>query len=458
MTPSLREQLPGGAALRSDASEPPSGAGGGLRIAMLSLHTSPLAQPGSGDAGGMNVYVRQLAAALAGRGVGVDIFTRAVDGTGTTVLGNGVTVHHMAAGPEGPLSKERLPEFLPEIVAAIQKCCSGRFDLIHSHYWMSGLAGLELARDWGVPLVHTMHTMGKVKRRHHADADEPDVRLSAELRLVAESARITANTPAEVRELVSLYSADPSMVDVVPPGVDLGIFRPDGPRQWRGFHGGAPAATGAAETAPDAAAPAPDTMVRRPLRLLFAGRIQKLKGPHILVRALGVLNRTRPDLAVELAVIGARSGAPELNLHRLVAEEGVEREVGLLPPVPPDELAGWFRGADLVAVPSYSESFGLVAMEAQACGTPVLAHDVGGLRHTVLDGETGVLLPDLDPGRWAAALAGLADAPERLAAYGEAAARHAARFDWSRTAEAALGSYGRALTATAGRPEPARRT
>ncbi|MET1036181.1 MAG: glycosyltransferase [Arthrobacter sp.] len=440
MTPSLREQLPGGAARRSDAPEPARGAGGGLRIAMLSLHTSPLAQPGSGDAGGMNVYVRQLAAALAGRGVGVDIFTRAVDGTGTTVLGNGVTVHHMAAGPEGPLSKERLPEFLPEIVAAIQRCCSGRFDLIHSHYWMSGLAGLELARDWGVPLVHTMHTMGKVKRRHHADADEPDVRLSAELRLVAESARITANTPAEVRELVSLYSADPSTVDVVPPGVDLGVFRPDGPREWRGFPGGAP-----------------DMMARRPLRLLFAGRIQKLKGPHILVRALGMLDRTRPDLAVELAVIGARSGAPELNLHRLVAEERVERAVGLLPPVPPDELAGWFRGADLVAVPSYSESFGLVAMEAQACGTPVLAHDVGGLRHTVLDGETGVLLPDLDPARWATALAGLADAPERLAAYGEAAARHAARFDWARTAEAALGSYGRALSAMAGRPEPVRR-
>lgn len=394
---------------------------------MLSLHTSPLIQPGSGDAGGMNVYVRQLSSELSKYGVHVDIFTRAVDGTGTVHLSDGVTVHHIAAGPRGPLSKEKLPRYLPEIVDAINACCSGRFDLLHSHYWMSGVAGIELARDWDVPLVHTMHTMGRVKKQHQADANEPDRRLEAESRLVLEADRLTANTPAEVGELVSLYGAAPDRIDVVPPGVDLHVFRPDGPVRWSGF--GAPA--GATE--------------RPPLRLLFAGRIQKLKGPHILVRALGLLARTRPDLAFELAVLGSLSGAPELNLHRLVAEEGVGDRVRLLPPVPAGELAEWFRGADLVAVPSYSESFGLVAMEAQACGTPVLAHDVGGLPHTVLDGETGLLVGDLDPENWAKALVRLAEQPNQLVWWAAAAARHAGGFSWARTTEAALGSYARAL-------------
>lgn len=423
----LSTQRPHDASARGKRSAPGNGADAALRVAMLSLHTSPLSQPGTGDAGGMNVYVRQLSAELSTYGVHVDIFTRAVDGTGTVHLSDGVTVHHIAAGPRGPLSKEKLPRHLPEIVAAINDCCSGRFDLLHSHYWMSGLAGLELAHDWGVPLVHTMHTMGKVKREHHADADEPDRRVQAESRLVLESRRLTANTPAEMGELVSHYGAESARIDMVPPGVDLAVFRPDGPSRWTGF---ATPATGAGTP---------------PLRLLFAGRIQKLKGPHILIRALGLLARSRPDLSFELTVLGSLSGVTELDLHRLVAEEGVQGSVLLLPPVPADELAAWFRGADVVAVPSYSESFGLVAMEAQACGTPVLAHDVGGLPHTVRDGETGLLVRGLEPRRWADALEQLAEQPNRLVWWGAAAARHAAGFSWSRTTEAALASYARAL-------------
>ena len=398
----------------------------GLRVAMLSLHTSPLAQPGSGDAGGLNVYVRQLALALAAEGTEVDIFTRGA--AGHVRIAAGVTVHHVPAGPAGPVPKERIPGLVPELVDGIDAARGAlRYDLIHSHYWMSGLAGLRLAERWGVPLVHTMHTMGKVKKHHQADANEPDSRLRAEARLVASASRLTANTPAEITELREHYGADPARVDIVPPGVDLSVFRPSrGRADWPCGE-----ADGASQP--------------RHLRVLFAGRIQKLKGPHILVRALGVLARTRPDLDVRLTIIGALSGTPELNLHRLESEEGIAGRVRHLDPLPPAELAAWFRAADVVAVPSYSESFGLVAMEAQACGTPVAAHDVGGLRHTVVHGRTGVLVPDLSPDSWAAALARLADAPLATAQLGSGAAEFAAGFSWARTAEAASASYAHAL-------------
>ena len=245
---------------------------------------------------------------------------------------------------------------------------------------------------------------------------------------MASASRLTANTPAEITELREHYGADPARVDIVPPGVDLSVFRPSrGRADWP-----------CGEAANGACA-------HRHLRVLFAGRIQKLKGPHILVRALGVLARTRPDLDVRLTIIGALSGTPELNLHRLVAEEGIAERVRHLDPLPPAELAAWFRAADVVAVPSYSESFGLVAMEAQACGTPVAAHDVGGLRHTVVHGRTGVLVPDLSPESWAAALARLADAPLATAQLGSGAAEFAAGFSWARTAEAASASYAHAL-------------
>ena len=396
------------------------------RVAMLCLHTSPLDQPGSGDAGGMNVYVREVALALAAAGSVVDVFTRGTHAQGAVEVGPGVVVHHLPAGPDGPVAKEELPPYLPQITAGILSGKYGPYDLVHSHYWMSGLVGLELASAWGVPLVHTMHTMAKVKRRLQQDADEPDSRVEAETVLARRATRLTANTAAEADELVADYGAPRTHIDLVAPGVNLEVFRPEGPRTWIGDAGHTPG-------------PAAD-----PLRIAFAGRIQKLKGPHILLRALGLLGRLRPDIDVELAIIGSRSGSKELDLARLIGEEHLEHTAHRLPPAPADELAAWFRAADVVAVPSYSESFGLVAMEAQACGTPVMAHDVGGLRHSVADGSTGVLVADLDAGSWADAIAHAATHREQLRKMGSAAVVRSRAFSWAHTATAALDSYVRA--------------
>lgn len=401
------------------------------RVAMLCLHTSPLEQPGSGDAGGMNVYVREVALALAAGGAVVDIFTRSPRAHEPVRLVDRVVVHHVPAGPDGPVSKEELPAHLPEITAAIVSGGFGPYDVVHSHYWISGLVGLGLARAWGLPLVHTMHTMAKVKRRHQPDADEPDSRVEAETLLAQQATRLTANTAAEAGELVTDYGAVPERIDVVAPGVDLGVFHPEGPRTWFGDAGHTPG-------------PAAD-----PLRIAFAGRIQKLKGPHILLRALGLLARRRPDIDVELAIIGSRSGTKELDLARLIAEEHLEHTAHRLPPAPAGDLAAWFRAAHIVAVPSYSESFGLVAMEAQACGTPVLAHDVGGLRHSVANGSTGVLVADLDAESWAEAIAHAATHRGGIETMGRAAVVRSREFSWAHTAAATRGSYARAAAETA---------
>lgn len=389
------------------------------RIAMISLHTSPLEQPGSGDAGGMNVYIRHLALALADLGVQVDVFVRGPE-TRTTVMAPGVVCHEVQAGPPGKLTKEELAEHLPEAASAIRDHALGLgpFDVIHSHYWLSGIVGLQLRDIWGVPLVHTMHTMGKVKKLS-AHTEESAARIPGEMLLCLQADRLTANTPAELEELIHLYGAEPAALDVVEPGVDLSTFHPG--------------VCGQREGAPGS------------LRVVFAGRIQKLKGPQILVRALGILARERPDLDVKLSVIGARSGAKELDLQKLVETEKVEHLVRFSLPMPAEHLAKAFRGADLVAVPSYSESFGLVALEAQACGTPVLARRVGGLPHAVRDGRTGILVDGAEPAAWAVALARLAaDAPLRRH-LGVQAAAFAAGHGWDKTAAAALGSYRRAM-------------
>ena len=391
------------------------------RIAMVSLHTSPLEQPGSGDAGGMNVYIRHLALALAKNGAVVDIFTRGSDGSRATVMAPGVTCHEVQGGPAGKLTKEELGHHLDACAEAILQYAAGfpAYDVIHSHYWMSGFVGLWLRDTWDVPLVHTMHTMGKVKKAS-AKTEEPGSRIAAEMLLCARADRLTANTPAEVAELVDLYSAPADRIDVVAPGVDLETFNPG-------------------VCAERIAAPGS-------LRVVFAGRIQKLKGPQILVRALGILARERPDLDVKLSVIGARSGAKELNLQRLVETEAVEHLVRFSLPMPAGHLARAFRCADVVAVPSYSESFGLVALEAQACGTPVLAHRVGGLPYAIQAGVTGILIEDTEPGSWARELARLAEDPNLRRSVGAQAATFAAAHGWEQTAAASLVSYDRAAT------------
>ncbi|MFC5175741.1 D-inositol-3-phosphate glycosyltransferase [Nocardioides taihuensis] len=399
---------------------------------MISLHTSPLDQPGTGDAGGMNVYVVELAKRLAARGIAVDIFTRATSSRLAPVVPafDGVTVHHVHAGPFEGLTKGELPGqlcvFAREVLRAEAAQPEGHYDVVHSHYWLSGQVG-ALARDrWGVPLVHTMHTMAKVKNDALAvgDTPEPLARIIGEEQVVEAADVLVANTDLEAKQLINLYDADPTRVRVVHPGVDLDVFRPHPVAEAR--H-----SVGLPEDA---------------LVVLFAGRIQPLKAPDVLLRAVAVLLERRPDLRARLVVpvVGGPSGTglehPE-SLAQLAAELGLDDVVRFVPPVEQVELARWCAAADLVAVPSYNESFGLVAVEAQATGTPVLAAAVGGLTTVVRDGHSGLLLDTHEPDDWAHAIERLlVDEPLR-ARLSRGALEQARSFAWETTAEHTLDVY-----------------
>lgn len=408
------------------------------RVAMLSLHTSPLDQPGTGDAGGMNVYVVELSRRLAHLGIEVDVFTRATssDQLASVPLAPGVTVRHVVAGPFEELPKQDLPAQLCALTSGVLRVEANRepgwYDLVHSHYWLSGQVGWLAKERWGVPLVHSMHTMAKVKNATLAadDAPEPALRMIGETQVVEQADRLIANTADEADQLVDLYGAEPDKVSVVHPGVDLDLFRP-------GDQAAARARLGL---------PLDATI------LLFVGRIQPLKAPDLLVRAAAAMVERDPSLRSRLvvAVVGGpsgSSGATPYGLQRLAARLGIGHLVRFVPPATHAELVYWYRAASVTVVPSYSESFGLVAVESQACGTPVVAATVGGLRTAVRDGETGILVPDQAPASYAAALSDLVAAPERLAAYGQAARRHAARFGWPATAAATVEVYAEAIAA-----------
>ncbi len=402
------------------------------RVAMVSLHTSPLDQPGTGDAGGMNVYVIELARRMAARGIEVDIFTRATSSLLDPVVsaGDGVRVRHIHAGPFEGLSKGELPGqlcvFAREVLRAEASQPVGHYDVVHSHYWLSGQVG-ALARDrWGVPLVHSMHTMAKVKNAALAlgDTPEPDARIIGEEQVVEAADMLIANTELEARQLIDLYDAEPARVEVVHPGVDLDVFRPYDQATVRAELG-LPA---------DAAV------------LLFAGRIQPLKAPDVLLRAVAELLSQSPELRSRLVVpvVGGPSGSglehPE-SLAQLSSELGLDGVVRFVPPVAQDQLARWCSAATLVAVPSYNESFGLVAAEAQATGTPVVAAAVGGLTTVVRDGHSGLLVDGHEPRAWAAALRRVVeDDALRLRLEG-GALEQARQFSWERTAERTLAVY-----------------
>jgi D-inositol-3-phosphate glycosyltransferase len=412
------------------------------RIATISLHTSPLDQPGTGDAGGLNVYVVEVSKRLAERGVEVEIFTRAVcrDTPPTVELVPGVLVRNVVAGPFEELDKNALPgqicEFTFEVLRTEAAFAPGRYDLLHAHYWLSGQVAAVAAERWGVPLVQSMHTLGKVKNLALATGDcaEPAARIRGEGEVVAAADRLVANTAEEARQLIELYGADPWRVETVSPGVDLSVFCPS---------------------------PLPAAALRQRLGLpadavvlAFAGRIQPLKGPDIVLRAAASLLRSTPWLADRLVVVivggpsGSEVGAPG-RLAGLAEGLGIADCVRLEPPCPQRELADWYRAADVVLVPSHSESFGLVALEAQACGTPVVAAAVGGLRTAVRDGYSGILVDGHDPVAWARVLARLVASPSRLAKLARGAREHAAAFNWPATAERLLGVYTGAMNETA---------
>ena len=393
-------------------------------LAVLSMHTSPLAQPGTGDGGGMNVYVRELCAALARTGVRCEVFTRADDPNRPAVVGvePGVRVHHVVAGPVAPVPKADLPDLVDEFTHAVaarlaELAVDGQgVDAIHAHYWLSGVAGHALKHELDVPLVSTFHTLDRVKAEHSAEDAEPAQRALAESTVIGCSDVLLASCDVEADQLVELYGADRDRIAIVAPGYDHAFFGPGDRAQARraaGFH------------------PTDPTVV-------FVGRIQPLKGLSVAVAALAdVVRRPGLDRATLVAIGGPSGPQGDTELAAVQATidtHGLHDRVHLLAPQPHELLATHLRAADVAVVPSRSESFGLVALEASACGLPVVAAAVGGLTTIVEHGRTGLLVEGRDPAAYADALAGLLADPARRARMGAAGASRAAAYSWKAAA------------------------
>ena len=404
------------------------------RIAVLMVHTSPLDQPGIGDAGGMNIYVVESAQRMAAMGVSVDIFTRRTHAseTETVEISPGVRVRYFECG-HGTLTKEQLPAHISGLSKEFLRLVKDEsYDAIHSHYWISGKVAMPAAKELGIPLVHTMHTMARVKNLNLAEGEtpEPMIRVQGETQVVAAANALVANTDAEAASLVSLYDACPDIVHVVSPGVDLYTFTPGQGRSAAREFVGLPS----------------DALV-----VSFVGRIQPHKGPEVLIRATSELVKHSPLLRHKLIVniIGGASGANTEEVDRLkelATWLAIDDVVRFSPPVPRADLAQWYRAADLVVVPSYSESFGLVALEAQACGTPVVATAVGGLRTAVADGISGVLVDGHDPKAWSSVISRLLQEPQRRVLLSMGAIEHASHFGWDATARGTLDIYDQVIT------------
>ncbi len=398
------------------------------------VHTSPLDQPGVGDAGGMNIYVLESARRMAAMGIEADIFTRRTENVSPDIIeiSQGVRVRYFDCG-HGILTKEQLPAHInglsKEFLRIVQE---ENFDAIHSHYWISGKVAMLAAKQLNIPLVHTMHTMARVKNLNLAEGEipEPMIRVQGETQVAAAVDALIANTDSEAASLVSLYDACPDKVHVVAPGVDLYKFTPGAGRK------SARTLLGVNQDA---------------LVVTFVGRIQPHKGPEVLIRSTFELVKHSPALRPKLRVniIGGASGANTEEVERLkelVAWLGIDDVVRFAPPVLRAELPQWYRAADLVCVPSYSESFGLVALEAQACGTPVIATAVGGLRTAIADGISGVLVDGHDPKAWSSVMARLLQEPQRRVLLSVGALEHASHFGWDATARGTLDIYDQVIT------------
>jgi D-inositol-3-phosphate glycosyltransferase len=407
-------------------------------LAVLSIHTSPLAQPGTGDGGGMNVYVRELCAALARSGVRCEVFTRADEpGCAATVsVEPNFRVHHVPAGPP-TVPKERLPDLVPAWTAGVGRrlealgAAGAPVDAIHANYWLSGLAGHALKHELGIPLLVTFHTLDRVKADaspEELSAAEPARRALAEAEIVGCADAVVASCSVEADQLVDLYGADPERIAIVAPGVDHAFFSPgdqDQARRAVGLRAGEPV-------------------------MLFAGRIQPLKGLTVAVDALALVRASAPGRlrSASLVVLGGPSGphgVEELTaVERRIDAHGLRSAVRLLPPQRHEMLSSYYRAVDACVVPSHSESFGLVALEAAACGVPVVAAAVGGLTTLVDDGRTGYLVEGRDPADFARPLASLLGDRGLAASMGKAGATRAGAYTWAAAADA-LWSRGEAL-------------
>ena len=401
------------------------------------VHTSPLDQPGAGDAGGMNIYVVESAERMAAMGVSVDIFTRRhnPDLPDIVELSSGVRVRHLNIGACSA-TKEELPALIPNLSDAFSKVVEDeKYDVLHSHYWISGKVAMPVAKKFGIPLAHTMHTMARVKNMNLAEGERPEpmIRVQGETQVVAAADALIANTDAEAASLVSLYEACPDNVSVVSPGVDLYTFTAGNGRK----------------AAREAVGLPQDAHI-----LAFVGRIQPHKGPEVLIRAVAEMLNHSPHLRPKLitVIMGGASGSGVGEVERLkdlVSWLNISDVVRFENPVPRAQIPQWYRAADLVCVPSYSESFGLVALEAQACGTPVVATAVGGLRTAVADGISGVLVDGHDPRAWSSVLARLLQEPQRRVLLSMGAIEHASHFGWDATARGTLDIYDRIIATSA---------
>ena len=393
------------------------------RLAVLSLHTSPLAQPGTGDSGGMNVYVRELVSSLAQAGVGADVFVRRWDETSPEVVDvePGFRVVHVEAGP-GDLPKEQLPDVVDEFADGVRAHLRrlGDVDALHANYWLSGVAGHRLKHELDLPLVSTFHTLARVKAE--TGDPEPERRVRAEAEVIGCSDAILASCVAEVDQLVRLYGADPDRIEIVAPGVDHAFFSP-------GERAGARHALRHLDLG---AGPV----------LLFVGRIQPLKGLDVAVRALAELGRRDATLVVVGGASGIDGRVEVERIHKLVADLGLADQVRFVEPVPHHLLSTYYRAADVCLVPSRSESFGLVALEAAACGTPVVAAAVGGLRTLVEHERTGFLVEGRDPADYARHVAEILEVPGVAADLSAVAARRARDYTWSTAAARLRRIYG----------------
>ncbi|HHC07695.1 MAG TPA: glycosyltransferase family 1 protein [Actinobacteria bacterium] len=396
------------------------------RVAYVSLHTSPLALPGTGDAGGMNVYLDELASAMRRRGIEAVVYTRRSDPSAPREVEapGGYRVVHLDAGPPRTLPVRELvphvPAFAEELVDALRG--GSRPDLLHSHYWLSGWAAAAAKRALGLPLANSFHTLGKVKEanRHPAEPPESLLRIMTEAEVIEASDCIVTATPYEFDDLLTHYGASPERLCISPPGVDHRVFTPGDPcgaRRRLGF-----------DTAP---------------LLLFVGRLQRHKGPDVAAAAHARVAETIPD--ARLVFVGGPSGADGdetvVALEKQIAASGTKHLVTFHPPVPHVQLPDWYRAADVLLMPSRSESFGLVAAEAQACGLPVVASRVGGIPHVVRDAESGILVDDHDVDDFAAACVAILENPAFRAELSAGAVRFASGFTWRRTVDRLLELY-----------------
>jgi D-inositol-3-phosphate glycosyltransferase len=410
-----------------------------MRIAVISYHTCPLATLGGKDAGGMNVYVREMSRFLGREGIQLDVFTRSQDEHVPHVLhdlGFGNRVAHITAGAEHPLPKKELACLIPEFADHILEFARNKelkYDLIHSHYWMSGLAAEKLAESWQVPVIQMFHTLGKLKQKvaKNAEEAEGEYRINGENRVISSADKIIASTSTEKDQLESLYGAEPGKIEIIPPGVDLSRFYPIPPDEAKEFVG----------------IPLDERM------LLFVGRIEPLKGIRTLLRAICYLREKEGgEKNLCLAVIGGDlenhdgKESEEMSLlNQLRDEYGLQDMVTFLGKQSQDSLPYYYSAAEMVIMPSHYESFGMVALEAMACGTPVIASLVGGLIHLVEDGVTGYHVPVDDPAALSERISGLLQDKALRYRMGHDAFAFAKKFGWENITERMIKFYWKLL-------------